>query len=50
MKKRVEKHIKCKCFRVPGLTEWFGEYENDVNKMPLPLEQRVRQCSPPPSP
>ncbi len=30
---RVEKHIKCRCVCAPGLTEWFGEYENDVNKM-----------------
>lgn len=30
--------MKCRCFRVPELTECFGEYENDVNKMQKPLQ------------
>ncbi len=38
LNKRLEKHIECRCFRAPGLTEWFGEYERDVNKMLRPLQ------------
>ncbi len=37
LNKRVEKHIKCRCFRAPGLTEWF-ECENDGSKMLQPLQ------------
>ncbi len=37
LNKRVEKHIKCRCFCETGLTEWF-EYENDVNKVLRPLQ------------
>lgn len=25
--------MKCRCFRPPGLTEWFGKFKKDVNEM-----------------
>ena len=37
-KTRIEEriNIKCRCFCAPGFIEWFGKYENDVNKMQWP--------------